>query len=306
MGIDSFKKMKIALILNPFCRGGKGKRALPPVRSALESKNIGFDLFTTENQGHATEIAGNLQPEKYDRIAVIGGDGTNFEVLNGLLSHHRDKRLPPLALLPAGSGNSFARDLNLLTLEDGIDALLGDRSIHSDVCSFSRGSEEVYFINTLGCGFVCDVAATARNFKWLGRLSYVIGVFHRAIDLRFYELEIKIDDEIIRGESCFVEFCNSRYTGGNMLMAPGARIDDGLLDIVLVERLDRLSLLGSFPKIFRGRHGEHPAVRFYQGRSVSLKCSPEKNLLPDGELLGRTPIEIRVLPGRVEYCIRKR
>jgi diacylglycerol kinase family enzyme len=86
-----------------------------------------------------------------------------------------------------------------------------------------------------------------------------------------------------------------------MLIAPGAEIDDGLMEVVVVSRLSRMSLLATFPRIFKGTHGINPAVRIVRARKLSLVTVPPKRLLPDGELFGTTPVEVTVLPGKVRY-----
>jgi len=112
---------------------------------------------------------------------------------------------------------------------------------------------------------------------------------------------MEIDGRLISEKNCFVGICNSRYTGGNMLMAPAAKIDDGLIDIVVVKPLSKFSLIATFPKLFKGTHGGNPAVTNYQAKKISIHTTPAKTLLPDGELIGTTPTQITILPKRVRY-----
>jgi diacylglycerol kinase family enzyme len=150
-------------------------------------------------------------------------------------------------------------------------------------------------------GFVTDVAKTAQSFKKFGDFSYVLGVFYRTVKLNFHHMELEIDGKIISGENCFVEFCNSRFTGGNMLMAPDAKIDDGYMDIIVAGKFSRTGLLATLPKIFKGTHTEHPLVRSFKAKKATIKTWPEKTLLPDGELFGTTPSTITVHPRMVRY-----
>jgi diacylglycerol kinase family enzyme len=121
------------------------------------------------------------------------------------------------------------------------------------------------------------------------------------LGLNFHEMALEIDGKVIRGKNCFVEICNSRYTGGNMLMAPEAQIDDGLFDAVVLAPLSRLSLIATFPKIFKGTHGENPALQFIKAKSARVYTQPQKMLLPDGEIFGSTPTEIDILPRLIRY-----
>jgi YegS/Rv2252/BmrU family lipid kinase len=239
--------------------------------------------------------------DAYDGIVAMGGDGTNYHVLNAVLNNCSGRRPPAVGIIPVGRGNSFARDLNLFSVDDGINALLGARTRPVDVCTFTQGRRTLYFVNLMGFGFVTDVACTAARFSRTGDFSYIIGVLHRVLGLQTYALELEIDGRILTGPNCFVEFCNSRYTGGDMLMAPEARIDDGLFDVVVTGPVGRLSLIATLPKLFKGRHGENPAVSFYQGRQARVETRPVKDLLPDGEIFGQTPTRIGILPRAVDY-----
>lgn len=293
--------MKIALIVNPRSGGKSSLRTIRQIQDRLEALGMGVELQMTRYHGHAEDIVRQMDLRRVDAVVAAGGDGTNYHVLNGVLRHHRDGSLPPLGIIPLGRGNSFARDLPIVSVEEGIAALARQATRPVDVCRFTVNGEIHYFVNLMGFGFVTDVAETAARFPCTGDFSYVIGVLHRVADLRFHRMVLEIDGRIIEGENCFVEICNSRYTGGDMLMAPEARIDDGWFDAVVAGPLSRKSLLTTFPKIFKGTHGENPAVRFIRGKKAKIRTLPEKRLLPDGEIFGATPTEISVLPGRVRY-----
>ena len=158
-----------------------------------------------------------------------------------------------------------------------------------------------YFINLAGIGFVTDVAKTAHKFKRFREISYIIGVLYRTFKLSFHKIELEINGEFISEQNCFVEFCNSRFTGGDMLMAPDAVIDDGYMDIIIAAPLSRTSLLACLPKIFKGTHINHPSVRHIKAKSAKIKTWPQKVFLPDGEIFGVTPTEIKVHPKLVRY-----
>jgi YegS/Rv2252/BmrU family lipid kinase len=293
--------VKIALIANPNSGKIPGRKLIPAVQKRLGANRIKSDLYLTRYHGHASVIIKQLSIREYDAVVSMGGDGTNYQVLNGMLKYHGDVDLPPLGIIPTGRGNSFCKDLQLFTVADGMDALSRQVTQKVDVCRFTQNNTDYYFVNLMGLGFVSDVARTAARFKWAGELSYVIGVFYHALGLTCHRMELKIDGEITAGDNCFVEICNSRFTGGDMLMAPDAKIDDGWFDAVIVAPLSRPSLISTFPKIFKGTHGQNPAVRFVRGKSATIRTRPEKALLPDGEIFGTTPTRIDILPGLVRY-----
>ena len=293
--------MDIAIVANSRSGGRTTRPTGRDIDKRLASAGIRVQWHWTACHGHAEKIVRQLDIRQLDAVVAMGGDGTNFQVLNGLLRYHDHRALPPLGIIPLGRGNSFARDLPVITMADGLSAIIRQTTRPVDVCRFTCKGETHYFVNLMGLGFVSDVARTAIRFRRVGDLSYVIGVLHRMLRMRFHHMSLEIDGETISGRNCFVEICNSRFTGGGMLMAPDARIDDGLMDVVVAAPLSRASLLRTFPAIFNGTHGQNPAVRFIRGRSVRIATDPIKTLLPDGELFGTTPADIRVLPHHVRY-----
>ncbi len=296
--------MKIALIANPNAGGYKSQQLIPMVKQGLRAQKIDFDIFLTRNGDHVAEIIRSMIFQEYDALVAMGGDGANYYMLNAILKYHSQARLPPLGIIPAGRGNSFARDLQLFTPGDAICALSRHTTRPVDVCCFTQNTNIYYFVNLMGMGFVTDVARTASRFRRTGDFSYIIGIWRRMYNLNFYDLRMEIDGEIISGKNCLVEICNSRYTGGEMLMAPGAKIDDGLFDVVILEPLSRLNLINTLPKLFKGTHADHPRVRIIQGATATIFTKPEKKLLPDGEMFGVTPTQITILPRRVRYFCR--
>ena len=293
--------MKLVLIANPCSRGTVSTAMIARVREKLEAARFSVDLFVTRHHEHGMHLLDGLSLEAYDAVVAMGGDGTNYHVLNGVLNNCSGRRPPALGIIPVGRGNSFARDLDLFSVKDGINAIVGARTRPVDVCTFSQGGRTLHFVNLMGFGFVTDVACTAARFSRMGDASYLMGVLHRVLGLKTYALDLDIDGRRISGANCFVEFCNSRFTGGDMLMAPEAKIDDGLFDVVVCGPVSRFSLMATLPKLFKGRHGENPAVNFYRGRQARVETRPAKGLLPDGEIFGKTPTTIGILPQRVDY-----
>ena len=293
--------MRVALIAKPQTGPRKKTDDISHAVDQLAACHIHCEVFETQYHAHAVKIVQGLPLSQFDALIAMGGDGTNYHLLNGVLKFHGDRPTPPLGIIPVGRGNSFAKDLNIHSIADGIAAIIRQRTLAVDVCRFTQGHESFYFVNLMGFGFVTDAAHTAARFGWTGDFSYVIGVLHRTIGLQFHQMELEIDGKSYRGRNCFVEFCNSRYTGGDMLMAPEAKIDDGFFDAVILSPLSRLNLITTFPKIFKGTHVTNPRVRVLRGKRAVVRTLPEKGLLPDGEMFGTTPTTVTVLHRRVRY-----
>jgi diacylglycerol kinase (ATP) len=205
--------VRIAIIASGLLTGKDARRQMSGVEKRLGREKIDFEVHIAGRHNHAMEIAAGLPLSEFDAVAPMGGDGTNFQVLNGLARAAGPDPPPPLAILPAGRGNSFAKDLGIENMDDALNALARGRLRSVDVCRFFQGPEPYYFINLMGVGFVADVARTSSRLRWLGTAGYVAGVLHRAAALSFYEMELEIDGEVFLEKNCFVEICNSRYTG---------------------------------------------------------------------------------------------
>ncbi|MCK5739897.1 diacylglycerol kinase family lipid kinase [bacterium] len=290
---------RILLLINPNAGRGKGRETGQTAMQQLTEKDLFVETRESTHSGHMFELAEAAVTENWDGIVAVGGDGTLFEIINGMMRGNPDLPIP-LGAIPVGTGNSFIRDVNIETIEDGIESIVRGVPRPVDLGQFICPEGTFYFVNLLGLGFVADVANRANLYKKWGALSYVIGVFQITRQLEFYNLKMQVDGELIERENCFVEVCNSTKTGGDMIMAPMAKIDDGELDIVIMNRIGKLRLLSVFPKIFKGTHVEIPEVEVFRGRKIHIETSAKKILTPDGEFLGKTPVDILVLPQKLQ------
>ncbi|MCK4715918.1 MAG: hypothetical protein KAT54_03855, partial [Candidatus Marinimicrobia bacterium] len=211
----------------------------------------------------------------------------------------------PIGILPIGTGNAFARDLELHNTHwrDAIDIISLQSPRKVDVGQFISHGETYYFLNILGLGFVADVTEIALKLKVFGNLSYTLGVLQKTIFLKSHKLIITIDGREYQRDNIFVEISNTRWTA-NFLMAPSAEIDDGFLDVTLLGKLGRIKLLKSFPKIFTGDHIYLDEIETFKAKEIKIETDVPKVLTPDGELVGITPIDVKCLHHGVEVFWR--
>ncbi len=289
----------LTLLFNPSSGGGRAARLLPEIRAGLESLNFEVDLRISKSADHLREMAAVASRKPEGLLICAGGDGSNRIVIDAMLAEIGEAPLPTLGLIPAGRGNSFLRDLGIASLEDAFAAIAGREKRKVDVARFRSEGRVSHFINCLGLGFISDAGRMAYRMRALGNLSYVLAVLWEILLLRRHRLILEIDGKHMEEDLIFVEVSNSRMTGGTMQIAPAALIDDGMLDLVLLQRMGRISLLRTFPKIYSGTHGVHPAVRFLQAKRIRIDSPVPKLLLPDGDLEFHTPVEIEVLPKRI-------
>lgn len=296
--------MKLLVIFNPGASHGRSLGKLADIRARFDSLGIQADFLTTAEPGHATGLVAETSLAGYDGLIAAGGDGTVFEVLNGLYRHPKETRIP-LGLLPIGTGNAFARDLGLppAAWSEAIDLIRRSKTRWVDVGHVSTENAAYYFLNIVHMGFSVDANRVAQKLKFLGNSAYTLATLWRVLRLGSYPLEIEIDGETVSDDNVFVAVSNTRYTGTHFMMAPGAIIDDGLLDLTMLTRLSRRRILKLFPSIYEGRHVEYDEVTTRRAEKITIR-SPEAMLLaPDGEFLGHSPAEIRCLHRDLEIFV---
>ncbi len=290
------------MIVNPNAGKKQGLAAAEKAAGSFKEQGIEFEIMVSKVPGDSINLASSLNISNFNGILAVGGDGTLFEVINGLLKNEEKIQIP-IGQIPVGTGNSFIRDLGISTQEDALKAILSGQTREIDLGEFTYSGGKYYFVNLLGTGFVSNVAYRAGKYKKLGSLSYVFGVLEEVAVLKSAKIELNIDGKIIKREAVFTEICNSRYTGGDMMMAPDAKIDDGVLDVIILNKVSRRKLLSLFPSIFKGEHVKDDNVEVFKGKNITLEANYPLSLTPDGETFGETPIEVKIHPGKIKmFC----
>jgi len=288
--------LKLLIVFNPNAAYGRSVNKLADIKAKFKGLGIEATYMPTTHAGHGTELVANAELSGFDGLVAAGGDGTVFEVLNGLYKHPKPARIP-LGLVPIGTGNAFARELDLQpgAWTDAIDLLCRGRTRQVDVAHVKSADRSFYFLNIAGMGFTVDASISAQKLKFLGNTAYTLATLWQVLKLKSYPLVMEIDGKTVRSDNIFVTVSNSRYTGTHFLIAPAAIIDDGLLDVTILESLPRHRLLKLFPTIYSGRHIEYKEISTLKGARIRIH-SPQGMLLgPDGEFIGRSPADISCL-----------
>ncbi len=289
-------------IVNGAAGGGRCLARADGALAALEQAGITLDVHFTEGPRHAIELASDAYQDGHRSFLSVGGDGTSFEIVNGVFQHGTPERVH-LAMLPLGTGNSFLRDFGITSEEAAREAIVRGTAHPVDAVALKHTGGTLHFINTMGIGFVARVGAlTNEKFKALGTGGYVAAVVTSVAQLQ-YPLDPLIIDEASEPDSrpaVFLSFSNSQYTGGAMHIAPSARVNDGKFDIIRVGKLGRAGLLTAFPKIFAGTHVEHPLVEQTQATKVQFTDSREQDVLMDGEFRRLSLQSLQVVPHALE------
>jgi diacylglycerol kinase (ATP) len=158
--------------------------------------------------------------------------------------------------------------------------------------------QERCFISTLGLGFPAVIAQEANKMKYLkGSPAFFIATYKAINHLRAIPVKITLDNETLNVNCTSVLIQNTPFCGGGLLMAPAARMDDGLFDVVVVKDIGKVDLMLNFPKIYSGRHLEHPKFSLYRSRSVRIDTPTNQSKMFDGDIYGQTPVNAKVLRG---------
>jgi len=290
---------KYLLIINPVSGNKTGSTIADKIKKKISAHNLIFDCLTTEYKGHATEYLSNVNKDTYQSILAIGGDGTYHEIINGLLNRTDDYN-PVLGFIPGGTGNSLMHDLKCLDPEDALKPILKNQIQKLDVMKLKFDKITEYAFNILGWGLVTDIGLSAEKMRWLGPSRYTAASLLHILKLNKRATTIILDDKKYSDEFIFILICNTIYTGNAMMAAPKAKLDDGLVDVVILNKtITRFQLLQLLPKLFKGKHIHSSYVEYKQVKKIILKPKHNEILNIDGEIKNYTPVTINVLKQKV-------
>ena len=288
--------MRPLFIVNEHAGKGKTKRRWSKIQRYLQNAGIEHEVCFTSRPQDATEIAKQSSSGNYSHVIAVGGDGTIHEVVNGLAGQPT-----VFGMIPTGTGNDLARMFDLPN--DPVRAV--ERVLHGTQRTIDLlDLNGTYVSNIVGLGFDAAVAKDTNTANWkkrAGALGYVLSVVKMMFAFQPFRLQVELDGKTMVFEGCWlVAIGNSKYYGGGMQICPDAKMDDGLLDVCIVNNLTRLQLLRFFPTVFSGKHIRLPQVTYMQGKSVRVQTDRPIPMHGNGEILGTTPCEINIRPAALQ------
>jgi diacylglycerol kinase (ATP) len=287
-------------IVNPAAAGGRTRKLLAPALERLMAGGVEVKVSETRAPGDATQIAREAYKRGIRHFIAVGGDGTSYEVVNGLFPLAASGDPPTLGFLPLGTGNSFLRDFSDKGVDYAIESLLAQRSRPCDVMRLRHRDGVIHYINLLSMGFSADVATLrARRFSHWGELGYLTSIFLTLARFNRRPFPVRLEGESsFDSRKClFLTFNNSKFTGGTMMIAPKAEINDGLVEYVRWGPIGRVGLIRNLPTLYDGTHIEHPLAERKAVRRVEFQLDAPVDVMVDGEVLTLHCEEIDVLPG---------
>ncbi|MBA3913262.1 MAG: hypothetical protein H0X25_05285 [Acidobacteriales bacterium] len=293
-------------IVNPAAGGGRCRKLVGPVIERLRSSGIRVEVVETGAPGQGTQIARNAYQRGLRQFIAVGGDGTSYEIVNGLFPDSEGGEIASLAFLPLGTGNSFLREFSSEGVNYAIHSLLQHRLRPCDVLRLKHREGVIHFINLLSMGFSADVATMrARRFSSWGELGYQSSIFVSLARLlrRPFPLRVDGEEKVDRRPCLFLTFNNSKFTGGKMMIAPKAEINDGLIEYVRWGPIGRIGLIRNISTLYDGTHIRHPLAERRGARRIDFELEAPVDVMVDGEVLTLHCEVMDVLPSALNVVV---
>jgi YegS/Rv2252/BmrU family lipid kinase len=292
-------------LVNPASANGSTGRKWPVLARRAADLGLRGDALVSERPGHLAELAAEAVRAGATQLAVVGGDGTVYEAVNGLMQAGGGEVV--LALLSRGTGTDFARSLGLpRKFDEAVRVVLEGRvrTIDAGRATFHHGG--AWFANFAGAGISGAIArdANASSKALGGKASFMFSTVKVFARWKSAGVEAVVGGETRRGQMFEIVAMNGPYAAGGMKIAPDASLDDGLLDCVVFGDVTKLDFLTTFPKIYSGRHLAHPKIELLRGASVTVEADPPLPVVLDGEQPGTTPARFEIVPEALRVRVR--
>jgi diacylglycerol kinase (ATP) len=276
-------------VVNPVAGRGRAQRRLAEVVRIFRGTRARVDVVLTPAPGEATRLARDAVEEGYARVVAVGGDGTVHEVVNGIVDSSVE-----LAIVPMGSANDFAAALGIGPWPEAARLALTAGARQVDM-AIANGRA---FANCVGVGVdAATVRRLERHRRVVGRLAYFSAALRTILTYRPRPVRVQMDGRTIEGRHMLVVASNGQWFGNGMRIAPGAAVDDGLLDVCFVGDTSPLESVRLLARVYRGTHVGHEKVRIERAREILIEQDSALPVQLDGELMRADRVEVRCMPG---------
>ncbi|HUQ42404.1 MAG TPA: diacylglycerol kinase family protein [Candidatus Limnocylindrales bacterium] len=292
------RRARALAIVNPAAGNGTGAKIATTIAADLAAAGLSVDVVTTPAAGEAARLASHAVEDGYDQVISVGGDGTANEVANGLVGTE-----VALGLYPIGSGNDFARALGYPRKRSRIAAFLAAaRARRIDVGEVNGR----VFLNAAGVGIDGHVAERVlASSRVVGpTLGYMVGSLVSIATYRPREMRVRIDGTSRAGRHLLIVAANGTHFGSGMHVAPDAKLDDGLLDIVVGGDLGRWSSIVALAKLYRGTHVDGRTILAFRAKELDVDFDEPQPMQADGEALRISALRIRARPRSLTVLAR--
>ena len=290
------------LILNPAAGRDRALAHAADLNASLKERFGTVEIVLSVGPGDCEEAAKRAVADGVDVLFVGGGDGTLNEAVNGVAAATGGLEAVVFGIVPLGTGNDFAQTLGLpVDVDRAVELLRQQRVVTVDLGRLNGR----LFVNVSGGGFIAEVsdAVTPLMKSIAGRLAYLVGGVQTLLDFDPLRITLRADPGSHRIETAAYAFavCNARQIGGGRLIAPSALIDDGLLDVCVIENMPTLEFVGLLRKVSGGDHISDPRVRYLRASTVTIGFERPVLVNTDGEVLEASSCDYSVLPRAARF-----
>ncbi len=285
---------RIHVVINP--ASGKDEPILNIINDVFQQHNIEWSVSVTQKYGDATEFARQAANDGYDIVAGYGGDGTQHEIANGIIGTEA-----LMGVLPGGTGNGFANELTTPTkLRPALELLCTSQNVrHVDVVQMGDG----YFIQRLYTGIEPEQQTSREDKDKYGTFAYAINSYRQVRETKEVNYRITIDGELIEAPAMKLYVVNAAKAGtGISITGSISKIDDGLVDIFILDGKDLRTLAGAADRMLN-LNTKNARMSMRQGKEITIETDPDQPVWTDGEYTGRTPVSMKVLPAALAVIV---
>lgn len=292
------------VIVNPHAGSGKTMALWAEAEEYMASLSIPYKAVLTNRKFHAKELAREAAEVGYRRILAVGGDGSVHEVFSGVLDYALSNDIDPsgfyLGVIPIGSGNDWVRTTGVShSIRNVVELIAAESFMKQDIVVVETEGSLSYMANIGGVGFDSHVCESVNRLKDQGRRSkriYYKALINTALKAKAFGAEVICDGKRVYGGDIYsISIGNGRYSGGGMLQTPSAVIDDGLLDVMVVPKLNLAKLLVSLPRLLNGSVEKVEELHFATCRELVVR-----HLVSPRALSAEMPVEV---DGEIEGCL---
>ena len=295
---DTQRPARIHLFVNPFSgRRRRGAIVAAEATRLLQAEGVEVVQHRSERAGHLLSLSAGAEVASDDEaFAVVGGDGSVCEVITGRLRNR--KALPRVAIIPSGTGNCQATELGITSVEEAVERILAGRVRNIDLAEVRVCDDGLWYShNLVTWGLGVDSTLLAEKMRCLSPMRYDIGIVATILANRRRPAMLTLDGKTLTGDYTLFLIQNTQTGGSNLLLAPGATADDGCMDVGVLRRMCRRSLIKAFGMLkSEGRHVFHPRVAYHRFESLTLETPEPMKINVDGEIVGTTPLNMTVMP----------
>jgi diacylglycerol kinase (ATP) len=290
----------MVVVANPTAGGGKAGAVAGRVERLLRAAGVDHEIVLSTSGPDLEARVRRAAEEGASTVGCIGGDGTVGLAANGAVGSETT-----LAVFPSGTADDFAHAIGLKGLDTAVRAVAEGTATRIDTGRVSTASAARTYVAIASCGFDSEVneAANAMRVRLGSTGTYVAAVVKTLSRFTPAGFAIDIDGVAVEGPHMLVAIGNSISYGGGMKVTPAASIVDGELDVCMLQALSTVAFLRAFPRVFRGTHVTHPAVRMARGKRIHIETDRHVLVYADGERVGPTPATFEVVPASLSVFV---